>query len=167
VNILTETPLRYEVHGGNTSQLVAQIQQCGPLLEGNTHYAASTSYVLNWNFDYVLSPTDPTICSLNDIAVGVHTQQTLPSFESDDAALNTAWNRFISNLAGHENGHTALAATYGQTILDALSALPPESCTTIGLTATRIARDQVNELITANDLYDAQTGHGATQGTTL
>jgi predicted secreted Zn-dependent protease len=162
-----QTTGTYTIYGNDVSQINNQMFSCSPVAIGNSHFAASTDYVISWNFGIRSDGTDS--CTLTDVRVGLSIGQTFPAWQATarNPAVTAQWQRFISNLTTHENGHAQLDSQYAQTLLATLQAFPAAHCGDISALANARAQSIVADLNRANDAYDAVTNHGSTQGAVL
>lgn len=158
----------YTIYGNTVSQITSQMYSCSPVVIGNEHFAGSTDYVMSWN--YGIQGNAQNVCTLTDVRVGLAVSQTLPSWQPSataSASVKTQWQRFITNLTIHEDGHAQLDAQYAQTLATTLQTTPATDCNSITTVANARAQAVIAALDRANEAYDAQTGHGRTQGATL
>lgn len=158
----------YTIYGDTVAQISNQMYNCSPVVIGGSHFAASTDYVMSWNFN--IRGDGNNTCTLTDVRVGLAVSQTYPAWQATggaNATTKASWQRFITNLTTHEDGHAQLDADYAQTLLNTLKSLPPTSCATISSVANSKAQSVIAALDHANEAYDDQTGHGKTQGATL
>lgn len=163
---VVDSPAHYQVYGSSISGLRSAIESC-PLRRANGHYHASTSYQLNWSYAVVVSGTT---CTLTNIRVGLHVSQYMPLFvptATTPATTTSAWNRYISNLKTHEDGHVAIDVDHAQRLTATLQSMGAVDCGNPRNQVQTVINSYVTMLNAANDLYDSQTGHGATQGAVL
>lgn len=119
---------------------------------------------------YVLEPAAQR-CRLADIEVLVTVTTRLPHWQPERRPphrLREQWDAALAGLATHESGHRDHAVRAGETIRDALQALPSErDCATLAQHAQRIVHRQRFRLAMRDLVYDHRTAHGATQGAVL
>ena len=158
----------YALYGTDVATIRSQMLACSPVTKDGQRFAASTEYAMNWSYTIVGNGTG--VCSVQNVRVGVAVSQTYPSWQSANqapASTQAEWNRFITNLHTHEDGHTNLDIEYAERLLQSLQNLPAESCASIATTANTIALSIIAQLDQANEAYDQTTGHGTTQGAVL
>lgn len=155
-----DTPQYYTVHGTSLANVKAQMRQCSPVENGR--YAAVTVSTINWQFSYTTDPTTG-LCKISAVSVGIHTGFLYPNWSNP----NPEWERFMSSLKLHEQGHADLDAATANTILHDLQAMPLASCASIAAEANARANTHIARLKQANQTYDSSTGHGAAQGAHL
>lgn len=108
-------------------------------------------------------------CSIRDVIVSVNAQVTLPRWnapEDADPALVAEWRRFLLALETHESGHKDISAKAGRVIVNRLRGLTG-LCSMISSQANDIALSIVEKAAREQIVYDAETRHGLTQGTTF
>lgn len=155
----------YRIYGYTPAEVEQQTAHCAPASGGDAGFAGETDYRLNWYYNY--ADNGSGACTLSNLKVGLHVQVALPLWQAsshDATGLASAWQRFISGLNTHEQGHVSLDQHYAATLLQDLQALPPSNCATIEQTVNATANRDVAALNSANDAYDARTNHGASQG---
>ena len=146
----------YEISGTTADQLWAGMHQIGPHDASGEHAAETT-----WNVSWRYRPDASGTCQ----ATGVTTQITVsfphwtPPIETSPA-LVADWDRFVAALATHEEGHAQLVQSGVANIAPAIAA---GSCREADAAAGAVMAQIQQE----NDAYDAQTGHGASQGATF
>lgn len=166
LSTLYEAASHYRVYGYNHPEIEAQILACAPRTgDGGAGFAGETSYSLNWSYNY--TPTQAGICRLSNIKVGVHIQTVEPLWQATpyaEGGLAAKWESFTNGLTTHERGHASLDEHYAAQLLSNLKAMPPLACDGVNRAVNTQANSIIAELNDANDNYDAQTNHGATQG---
>lgn len=146
----------YDVHN--------QLVSCSPIIEGGHRYAASTDYSLAWSFAY--QPQGDGLCTISKASVAINVLQIYPNWQPP-VAEHKQWDRFVTQLKSHEDGHARLDLAAATDILNNLNHFPVTDCATIEATANKAAYTRLAALDQANASYDRQTGHGASQGATL
>lgn len=171
-NGLTEqndNPATYQIYGHTATDLVSQIQHCAPGAAGSTpaEFTAETTYQLNWQYDVAMSASG---CSLSNVRVGIHTIITLPYWQPDSRAnseLPSKWQSFITALTTHEQGHVGLDHQYATQLVSDLQHVQNVDCSLLNSSVNALIQHDTQALATANNTYDSQTNHGATQGAVL
>jgi len=161
-----DNPAYYEVYASNLAGLRKAITNCAYRAAVGDYHAV-TSYQMNWM--YTPTVKDGT-CQLANVKVGLHVNQYFPSFSprnttSPEAA--SAWELYRQSLKTHEDGHIALDREYAHRLSNTLQRTGPMDCATLSRQVQTIIDSHVAMLNTANELYDTQTNHGATQGAAL
>ncbi|MBL8121282.1 DUF922 domain-containing protein [Candidatus Saccharibacteria bacterium] len=161
-----DTPTYYQIRGNTLPELRNSIENCAAR-KAVGYYHASTAYQLNWSYSIA---ADTTGCRLTSVKVGLHVNQFMPQFVPEATTPNTTtntWNAYASNLKTHEDGHTAIDVRYSEQLTAALQNMRNLPCDTIANQTQTTIQSYVTMLNTANELYDSQTNHGATQGAVL
>jgi predicted secreted Zn-dependent protease len=162
----------YQVYGNTAAQIHGQVKQCAPNggseAGGGDEFAAETGYRLTWQYDTTAS--DAGTCTVSNVKIGLHLNMVLPEWRPTAAAGNglvTAWQKYVSSLATHENGHVAIDQQYAGQLLSDLQAYPATDCGSMAASIQAKINADTAALDAANDAYDARTNHGATQGAIL
>lgn len=166
LNAVVDTPAYYQVYGDSVAELRDAIENC-PLRAKVGAYHAVTTYQLNWSYTPTVSNG---VCSMHNVRVGLHVNQYLPLFTpspSTPVSATAAWNAYYTSLKAHEDEHASIDREYAQQLATALQNIGSLDCTTFATQVKTTIDSYVTMLNTANELYDATTNHGATQGATL
>jgi len=162
-----DTPQTYQIYGRSLPDLRRAIDACAPRRAAAGNYHAITAYQASWTYKVA---NNGSTCSLSNVKVAVHIGQYMPHFSPTSQTpleVSAAWRVYASSLTSHEAGHVAINADYTARMSSALQALQNVDCSSIATQAATTARSYMTMLNTANDIYDSQTGHGATQGAIL
>lgn len=158
VHVQTDAPTYYTVGTDNAGQLIDFIHGCARKQPGTSGYDAITSYNMSWAYN--VTSTEPNVCKLTDVRVGMRINQLLPTLDSDrPAAVQTLWQSSSARLYSHEQQHAAIDAGIARSLYGSLTGLR-ESCQTINQSAERLTQSYVNRLHQDNDEFDAATNHG-------
>jgi predicted secreted Zn-dependent protease len=164
-----DTPSTYVVYGTNAEQIMTEISHCTPVhtTSGKVgDYAASTADYINWQFSY--DANDDGLCSLDNVAVGLHVNQIFPSWQpSGSSSLGSDWQEYIAKLYAYENGHVLIDEQTANQVLDDLQNFPPTDCDAIVQAATAIAVSDTNNGNQANANYDTNNDYGLNEGVIL
>lgn len=162
-----DAPHYYTVNGQNSGQVQQQIQRCAPRLAGNEDFTALTSYRVSWWYQY--QSTSDGQCVVVNAKIGMHINQSLPHLGDygGNTALYRSWQTFMVGLKAHEQGHVDLDNQYASTMLATLQHFPATNCSGLESSINQKMAAHVAQLNAANDAYDFQTSHGATQGAVL
>jgi Bacterial protein of unknown function (DUF922) len=97
------------------------------------------------------------------VNVTVKTRITMPQWSEYDSACQAEkdeWDRFISALEAHEQGHVDLVKEHLSKIDEQMAGQSPDA-------AKRLWLNALSDLQSASDSYDAETDHGRNQGTII
>lgn len=154
----------YSISGENAAQLREQMNQLGYKTSRGSFDAVTYWYVY-WKYDY--KKTNGS-CGIDNPKVKVDIKFTMPKWNRDtnfEVGLTDHWNRYITALQLHEDGHRDHGIGAGKDILQVLKQQPSyPSCDEMGTAANAAAQETI-ALYNQKDIdYDRETGHGATQG---
>jgi predicted secreted Zn-dependent protease len=158
--------IHYPISGATSQELREQMNLFGPLDERlDRRFDGYTRWYVRWNYQYAQSQEG---CRIDKAKVKTEVTMTLPQWETAPTAspeLNTEWNRYITALQTHENGHKQHGLNAGNEILQTLTNLSIQpSCNELDV-AANTASDRIIQHYSQEDFaYDQATGHGATQG---
>lgn len=168
LSVQADLPVSYRVFGNTAAQIHSQLEQCGPRSTGTAaDFTGQTDYSLSWQYDLA---SDGEECSLTDVRVGLHTAIALPSWQPASSAtkgLDDRWQQFANGLYTHEAGHVSIDKAYAAKLTLDLKSMPEQPCGDAASMVHALAAADVSALNRANDAYDVQTDHGATQGAVL
>ncbi len=154
----------HAMYGNSASQLASLSRQCPLVIAGDNEafINAYTSYWIGWQYDY--QPDANGLCSVSNAKVLLHIHQALPTWAGANASLKQQWQNYLSAVTTHENGHVKLIQQSAGQLLQAMQTLKPADCWQIEKTINQIGQGYLAQLAEANQNYDQQTQHGATQG---
>ncbi|MEP0546279.1 MAG: DUF922 domain-containing protein [Rhodothermales bacterium] len=153
----------YDIEGDTPHALAVQLGKRGPQARGRRFFGM-TEWEVNAEYRWRERPSG---CSIDELTVHVAVQTHLPRWRRPAHAspsLRGAWSQFLAALDGHEDGHRALAEEAAESIRRRLGALRARTCGRIEAQAHREMVALLNEYERRNLAYDAETGHGRTQG---
>ncbi|MBD2090494.1 DUF922 domain-containing protein [Microcoleus sp. FACHB-1515] len=155
----------YTIEGETAPQLVAQIQNRGPLWSNGYRYEAMHTWKLNRSYSMVQQGDR---CHLITVNIAVESEITLPHWEPPaDASgqLVANWDHYTKALKQHENGHRDISIAAGEQVLQQLRRLPNSAtCAQLRTAAKAIVDDILEQTSNQQRDYDASTQHGLTQG---
>lgn len=131
-------------------------------------YVAKTDWNVAWQVHTLSSPEK---CMVSDVIVDVSIKYTYPKWSDVAFAPRTdrlLWNKYISALRKHEEGHALIGQEAGEMIEKALLEVKTApSCQKL----EAIVRDKADtihqEYIAKDTGYDQETDHGKNQGAIL
>ncbi|MCA9324503.1 DUF922 domain-containing protein [Candidatus Saccharibacteria bacterium] len=167
VHAVIDTPRTYAVYGNSVNAIWQQIARCSPVRTAEGRFAANTGYNLSSYYGYTTNG-DGT-CSMTQVAIGLHVNQVYPDWinVTGNDKLARTWQRFITNLQTHENGHAALDKQYANLLYARLKAIQQVDCSSIRSVISQTVKQVTTALDQANTNYDHKTNHGATQGAVM
>lgn len=156
VSIPNAEVIYYDISGSTESELRAQLDALSPVGYDNYKGDATTNWYIGWNWPgYGTSD-----CDLTQTEVTYSVKVTMPRWKSPadaDPQLVNKWNNYVQALALHETGHVNFVVQNYQSVK---TAIQNATCDTAEA-AAQAALEPIRQM----DIdYDAETGHGATQG---
>ena len=162
--IQREQPQQYELFGSDIGEIRQSMRQCAPRTASAGSFHALTGYNITWS--YTVSPEQNGTCSLRNVRVGSHIAQYMPLYrQSSDA--KPQWDAYHAALTAHENGHVDINIRHVQSLTTRLQSLQNVDCASLPTFATEAIKSELALLASSNELYDANTGHGSSQGAVL
>lgn len=131
-------------------------------------FIALTSWDVSWQ---VHTLSDNEKCAVSDVVIAVDIKYTYPKWSNIIFAPTidrTIWNRFITNLKKHEEGHAEIGKEAGEMIEKALLEIKPApTCAELEEIVRARANAIHQEYALKDEAYDRETNHGANQGAVL
>ena len=155
----------YDVHGSTAAQVRRDLARHGPRVGGRA-YGARTTWELTWT--YSLEERDAE-CGLASCDVRVDITTTLPRWVPDDPApddkLVARWERYLSALATHEEGHRRFGLEAASAVERSLTSIVPEpTCADLEAAIAAAAAEVVGQYRERERRYDEETKHGRADG---
>jgi predicted secreted Zn-dependent protease len=162
---ISERQFYYTIQGTTASQLVAQIQQHGPLWSDGNRYEAMHTWKMHRTFGV---SQEGDRCVLSHPKIVVETSITMPQWQPPANAsreLVANWQEYTTALKSHEDGHKDISLAAGQEILNVLEDLPSyPSCDEVRTAAKAAVATIMDRCSQAQMDYDQTTRHGVLQG---
>ncbi|MEP0546278.1 MAG: DUF922 domain-containing protein [Rhodothermales bacterium] len=153
----------YDVRGASREDLAAALRKHGPRIQGSRFFGLT-----EWEVSAEYRPAQAVAgCAISDLTVHIAVETHLPRWTPSGRAssdLHGAWDRFVTALDEHEEGHRALAEEAADTIRRRLASVRVAGCDQLDPVAQRAMMEVMNAYESRNLAYDAETGHGRTQG---
>lgn len=167
LSVVRDPVYTYNIGGQTVAELRASVVACPARQHTVGDYHAITARNIVWSY---AMQQNGAVCRLSDVKVGLHLAQFMPNLA--DPATTPAetlryWQTYHTNLVTHEEGHAVNATSYAQEITDVLTPMSAPSCEALQRQVTLTIHTELALLQSADELYDARTGHGATQGAVL
>jgi predicted secreted Zn-dependent protease len=155
----------YEVRGNSEKDLRHQMCQNGCTWDDGRKYDSVTNWY--WTWEYGTEHASPA-CSADDFSVTIEVTFRLPKWVRTDEAprpLVDKWDGYMKHLTLHEQGHRDRAVDAAAEFSRAVARLPRSlSCADRDQQVRTLSSEIMAQLNTAQQEYDADTSHGATQG---
>lgn len=158
----TET-VYYDIAGLSRTDLAAALREHGPRVRGRQFFGLT-----EWEMSAGYRPfEDGSGCAIDDLTIEVSVTTHLPRWSraaTAPSSLRRAWNRFVTALDQHEQGHRVLAEHAAETVRHRLLTLSAPTCDRLDVEARQEMSVVMQEYERRQLAYDAETGHGRTQG---
>ena len=153
----------YAVDGETPDAILQSLVTRGPSSDGRRFFGLTETAV---DLRYELREASNG-CVIEDAQVLLSLTITLPAWSPPSGAApetRRAWARFRRALAGHEDRHRAIAEDGAEALQRAIDGLRRPDCEAVTLEARRRLGRLEGEIGEAHRRYDAETGHGRTEG---
>jgi len=157
-----------DITGNTEAALAAALKNTAAADPAGDEFFGRTRWRVQWNFR--VESVDGS-CRLASATTDLDIRMSLPRWDPPPSAspeLVRRWNRFMSALRKHEDGHRDIAVAAANAIeKHAMKAAPEPDCDTLKKTLSQIADATVQEYRDRGTSYDTTTQHGRTQGATF
>ncbi len=155
----------YEVSGSCEHDLENDLaKKAGHWTDGNK-YDSVTRWWIRWDYGYDRSGG---VCSAEGFKFTVDVVVTIPAWLHRDAAspqLIEKWDTYIEKLREHENEHLEKVVQAVDELTRAVEEMPAAaSCADLDRQISLLSRNRLKHLEQEQNIYDAETAHGWTQG---
>lgn len=126
MTVITEDEF-YDVEGGTVEAIRASLRKNGPAYHGGTVLGLA-SWRVSWTYRTALKMGQ---CEMEQVEVNLHLTITLPHWqppENADSLLFRYWEKYLEDLAEHEEGHRTIAIEMARDATQTLWSLRPFSC---------------------------------------
>ncbi len=155
----------YRVSPQSAQGLGVAITRASPIQGG---YHGLAEWNLQWNFDY---QNQGGRCSIAAVRVTLQTSILMPQLNPNQtfsASITNAFDDYYDSLLHHEKGHLTHGVLAANEVVSAIkNATPAANCRTTGNNANNAANAVIQKYNRADQRYDNETNHGATQGARL
>ncbi|MBN2383821.1 DUF922 domain-containing Zn-dependent protease [bacterium] len=162
---VNEETIYYDVRGATVQELRANMNTTSPITFKGKKYDAYTDWKVNWNFWW---DTLEEGCAITSVEVILTVTFTYPRWlDRQDAppALQSKWERYLTALIEHEEGHKAIGLACAREIEERLSEMSPSaSCELLEQIANDLADTILQKHINLEKDYDRRTDHGQKTG---
>lgn len=158
----------FVVRGATIEQLRDEANTRGPVGSSGHRVEANTRSRIAWRFKIRQSAS---VCTVHDVQVDLAIRMILPKWERPadaDPLLVAYWDRYLTALRLHEDGHRFRAEAAAWDVRRALmAASTPGSCDNLRNRLDSKAKALLDDLKKRQVEYDRETGNGKTQGVWL
>lgn len=157
----------YPIAGSTVAELQAHMNQSGPR-DSEGRWSARTDSRYTWSYR---SFATGAACVVRHVSVEMRILFTFPLWHvpaNVPREVIDRWTAAMTGLHRHEEGHKQIALREGYEILTAVGGLQNAiSCTALDQSVRQTVAGIQARYQHEQRFYDAQTRHGATQGTNL
>lgn len=163
--IVTEETQYYDIEGSSTSDLRNQMNSLGIKEKDGKTYDGYTNWHISWKYRYM---NINFRCMIKSVATTVKITYLYPRWTGRSFApreLTEKWDRFMSALIQHEQGHRNIAVEAASRIEEVISRMTPRTdCRELDSEANAQGYHMLEECKKSQANYDAVTSHGRLQG---
>ncbi|SEK72406.1 Predicted secreted Zn-dependent protease [Pseudoxanthomonas sp. GM95] len=158
---------QYTVTGGTIEQLRADLDAKGVTDDAGQFYNGTATTGLGYTYRF---REQAGSCGVADVRVLLQVLLTTPVWRERwkaPSALATTWDRYLSALQTHEDGHISIARQAADRLGTQVEGLSAPSCPALEARAKSLRDEAMDALKRAHADYDRSTQHGRTQGAVL
>ena len=158
----------FTISGRTAAELRADLNRLGPVGETGIRGDGYTHWRIAWTFDF--APKGET-CVAENFRVTLEVRMILPRWEPPAnvaPSLVALWDRYLTALRFHEDGHYSIAIAAADEVRRALVAnRTGRHCATLEKQLNSAANDILDQTRRRQANYDRETDSGRRQGTTV
>lgn len=156
----------YTVHVQPGETLRQALNGATPIAVNGERFHGYTRWNVRWTFRWWREASGR--CSITEVQTHLRTEVQLPQLRTATPAQQAVFDRYLSALSRHEQGHEQFGRDAAQAIDEGIARLPAaKDCATLERTANALGHRLLREHTEREKAYDQHTGHGATQGARL
>lgn len=156
---------RFQISGTSLQKLRSEIKEKGPVDQFGSHCDAYTKWNIKWNW-----PVENKTPNFSQAEASLKLEVSLPEaaqYEKFEAAVKTAWDKYLCSLLFHEQGHIDNATINYQKVSETVKKAASVNSELTWQEANSIAKKEIKKIRAADLRYDKETESGALQGVTL
>jgi predicted secreted Zn-dependent protease len=158
----------FTIQGSTARELRSELNRLGPIGETGLRGDAYTRWRIAWKFDF--APRGPT-CVADNIRVTLEVHMILPRWEPPpgvSASLLELWDRYLTALRFHEDGHYRIAISAADEVRRTLARhRRGGDCPALEKLLHSKANDILNRTRREQADFDRETDFGRNQGTSI
>jgi len=156
----------YDAKAAPGRTLAEVLNDSSPYRPGGKVFHSATSWNVDWKFRS--STGRDGRCKIVQVYTQLNGQIELPKLIGGDAGVEARFETYLAALRVHEMGHYAIGKEAALAIDSRLRSMPPMSdCQQLESAARDLGARILGEYEAKGNKYDADTGHGKTQGAWL
>lgn len=158
--------LYYTANADPDHSLLSILDKASSIRVDNRIYHGLTKWHVKWNYRWFEKPDGG--CKITRVTTKYTSTITLPELTGGDARQQELFNHYVSALRTHELGHYDIGKQAADMIDNGIASLPEmSSCKELEATANGLGYQTLDEYRDKEKQYDADTGHGKSQGAWL
>jgi predicted secreted Zn-dependent protease len=148
----------YAVGGGDLQAVREDIARKRPWKEEQDGF---TRWTVTWSFT---TRDSRSACSIDTIQTKTDITITLPRWTvpvTADESMRASWQRYLTALAAHEDGHKRIALAAAAEVRKRISQTKPAAdCAAMEQSINREAKKGLDQFVEREKAYDERTDHG-------
>ena len=157
----------YTVHAQPTESLRQALNAASPITVGGQRFHGYTRWNVRWTFRWRPEPSSGR-CRITEVTTRLRTEVQLPELQNAAPAQRALFDRYLSALSRHEQGHVQFGRDAARAIDEGIAQLPTApDCATLEREANALGHRLLREHAEREKQYDRDTRHGASQGAKL
>jgi predicted secreted Zn-dependent protease len=158
--------LYYTANADSRYSLLSVLNKASPIKINNRTFHGLTKWNVKWNYRWFEQPDGR--CKITKVTTKYTSSIQLPELTGADSTQEQAFNTYLTALRTHELGHYDIGKQAADIIDSGIASLPEmSSCKEIETAANGLGYQTLDEYRAKEKQYDADTGHGKTQGAWL
>ena len=156
----------YTVDAQPGESLRQALNRATPIAVNGQRFHGYTRWNVRWTFRWWREASGR--CTITEVTTRLRTQVQLPELHSATPAQHAVFDRYLSALSHHEEGHVQFGRDAAQAIDEGIAALPAApDCAALERRANTLGHRLLREHAEREKQYDRDTRHGASQGARL
>lgn len=156
----------YPVRAQPGETLRKALNAATPIAVDGQRFHGYTRWNVRWTFRWWREASGR--CAITEVTTRLRTQVQLPELHSATPAQHAVFDRYLSALSHHEEGHVQFGRDAAQAIDEGIAALPAApDCAALERRANTLGHRLLREHAEREKQYDRDTRHGASQGARL
>ena len=156
----------YTALSTSTATLLETLNAASPVRQNGRTFHGYTSWDIRWTFRWQVGGDGR--CAITAVSTKLKAEILIPKLQGADAGGEAAFNRYLTNLRAHEDGHVQIARSAARKVDQTIRSLPAaSSCQALEAQANRDGMAIVEAAKKEELAYDVSTAHGCQQGACL
>jgi predicted secreted Zn-dependent protease len=156
----------YTANADTSRSLLSVLNKASPIKINNRTFHGLTKWYVKWNYHWFEQPNGR--CKITTVTTKYTSSIQLPELVGANSAQEQTFNNYLTALRTHELGHYDIGKQAADVIDSGIASLPEmSSCKELETAANDLGYQTLDEYKAKEKQYDADTGHGKTQGAWL